>query len=91
VRSAPDAPQDSWPRLSGWAFMTADVFDDADKLIVRIEAPGMRREDFNVEVDGDVLTVWGEKRIDQEATDGRWRSVQSAYGLFRREVPFRCR
>jgi HSP20 family protein len=71
--------------------MTADVFDDADKLIVRIEAPGIRREDFNVEVDGDVLTVWGEKRIDQEATDGRWRSVQSAYGLFRREVPFRCR
>ena len=80
------APQDSLPTLPGWAFMAADVFDDADKVIVRIEAPGMRREDFNVEVDGDVLTVWGEKRIDREATEGRWRSVQSAYGLFRRDV-----
>ena len=79
-------PQDSLPRLTGWAFMAADVFDDADKVTVRIEAPGMRREDFNVEVDGDVLTVWGEKRIDREATEGLWRSVQSAYGLFRRDV-----
>ena len=37
------APQDSLQTLPGWAFMTADVFDDADKVIVRIEAPGMRR------------------------------------------------
>ena len=59
--------------------MAADVFDDADKVIVRIEAPGMRREDFNVEVNGDVLTVWGEKRIDSEATEGRWHR-KSQYG-----------
>ena len=31
--------------FGGWAFMAADVFDDDDKVIVRIEAPGMRRED----------------------------------------------
>ena len=84
--SASAAPQDSLPRLTRWAFLAADVFDDADKVIVRIEAPGLRREDFNVEVDGDVLTVWGEKRIDRESAEGLWRSVQSAYGLFRRDV-----
>ncbi len=84
--SAPAAPQDAWPPLTGWAFMAADVFDDADKVIVRIEAPGMRREDFNVDLHGDLLTVWGEKRIDREATDGRWRLVQCAYGRFRRDV-----
>ena len=49
--------QDSMPRMTGWALMAADVFDDADKVIVRIEAPGMRRDDFNVELNGDVLTV----------------------------------
>lgn len=72
------------PRLAHWAFMAADVFDDADKVIVRIEAPGLRSEDFNVELKGDVLTVRGEKRIDREATEGRWRVVQCAYGSFRR-------
>ena len=72
--------------FGGWAFMAVDVFDDDDKVIVRIEAPGMRREDFNVELHGDVLTVWGEKQFDHEATRGRYSVVQCAYGSFRREV-----
>ena len=71
-------PQNVLPRVTGWAFMAADVFDTADEGIVRIEAPAMRREDFNVELNGDLLTVWGEKRIDREATDGRWRVAQCA-------------
>ena len=66
--------------------MAADVLDNADDVIVRIEAPGMRREDFNVELNGDVLTVWGEKRIDREATAGHLRVAQCAYGSFRRDV-----
>ena len=72
--------------FGGWAFMAADVFDDDDKVIVRIEAPGMRREDFNVELRGDVLTVWGEKQFDREASRGRYSVVQCAYGSFRRDV-----
>ncbi len=93
-RSAPQSPanapapaqQGAWPRMTRWAFMAADVFEAADKVVVRIEAPGMQREDFNVALDGQVLTVWGEKRFDAEATQGQWRVVQSAYGNFRREV-----
>ena len=72
--------------FGGWSFMAADVFDDDDKVIVRIEAPGMRREDFNVDLHGDVLTVWGEKQFDREASHGRYSVVQCAYGSFRREV-----
>lgn len=73
--------------FGGWAFMAADVFDDDDKVIVRIEAPGMRRDDFNVELHGDLLTVWGEKQLDKEAGSGRYSVVQCAYGSFRRDVP----
>ena len=72
--------------FGGWAFMAADVFDDDDRVIVRIEAPGMRREDFNVELHDHVLTVWGEKQFDQEASRGRRSVVQCAYGSFRRDV-----
>ncbi len=75
------------PAMDGWAFMAADVFDDNDKVVVRLEAPGMRREDFNIELDGDLLSVWGEKRLERESTQGRWRVMQCAYGSFRREVP----
>ena len=83
---SPAARQGRLPQMAGWAFMAADVFDDADKVIVRIEAPGLQRVDFSVELDGDVLTVRGEKRIDRETTEGRWRVVQCAYGSFRRDV-----
>jgi HSP20 family protein len=84
--NSPGAAQAKGPRMTGWAFLAADVFESADKVIVRIEAPGMQREDFNVALNGDVLTVSGEKWSDRETTNGQWRLVQSAYGNFRRDV-----
>ncbi|MCU6433543.1 Hsp20/alpha crystallin family protein [Undibacterium sp. Jales W-56] len=81
----PPRNEDPLP-FGGWAFMASDVFDDDDKVIVRIEAPGMRREDFNIELQGNTLTVWGEKRSDREVSRGRYSVVQCAYGSFRRDV-----
>lgn len=91
-RRAPDSPAladapDPGPLdFGGWAFMASDVFSDDDKVVVRIEAPGLRREDFNIELHGDHLTVWGEKRSDRELKQGRYSLVQCAYGSFRRDV-----
>ena len=84
--STPAARDEALLPFGGWAFMASDVFDDEDKVIVRIEAPGMRREDFNIELHGDTLTVWGEKRSDRELSRGRYSVVQCAYGSFRRDV-----
>lgn len=72
--------------FGGWAFMASDVFADDDKVVVRIEAPGLRREDFNIDLRGDTLTVWGEKRSDREVKNGRYSVVQCAYGSFCRNV-----
>ena len=71
---------------SHWAFLAADVVADDKKVTVRLEAPGMRREDFNVELNGNVLTVRGEKRIDRESGWGSCRVEQCAYGSFLRKV-----
>lgn len=89
--AAESAPPASWPgtgleSFNSWAFLAADVVDADDKLVVRIEAPGMRREDFHVELDAGVLSVWGEKRFDGEARQGRYTIAQCAYGSFRRDV-----
>ncbi len=86
TEDAAAAPLKPMPRSTRWAFLAADVFESDDKVIVRIEAPGMQRDDFNVALNGDVLTVWGEKRIHSESAGGQWRVVQSAYGQFRRDV-----
>ncbi|MDE2564486.1 MAG: Hsp20/alpha crystallin family protein [Burkholderiales bacterium] len=83
--SAVEAEGDLLP-IGGWAFMASDVFDDDDKVVVRIEAPGLRREDFSIELHDDTLTVRGEKRADRETRRGRWSVVQCAYGRFRRDI-----
>ncbi|MEO7128134.1 MAG: Hsp20/alpha crystallin family protein [Rhodoferax sp.] len=82
-----DIDDDAWlPGLS-WAMLGGDVFEDDKRVVVRIEAPGMRKSDFNIEVIGDELVVRGEKRFERESSEGRWRVLQCAYGSFHRSVP----
>jgi HSP20 family protein len=76
-----------FPPIERWAYMAADVIEEDDDVVVRLEAPGMRREDFIVELREAVLSVRGEKRIDRESKRAGYRVVECAYGTFRRDVP----
>lgn len=71
----------------GWSMLGGDVFEDDKRLVVRLEVPGMEKNDFDIEVRDDMLIVQGEKRFERESTEGRWRVLQCAYGSFRRVVP----
>ncbi len=75
----------------GWALLGGDVFEDERRLVVRIEVPGMKKEEFKIEVLDDTLVVSGEKRFEREANEGRYRVLQCAYGSFRRAVPLPTR
>jgi HSP20 family protein len=72
---------------SRWGLLTADVFDDDDKVAVRLEVPGMDANDFNIQVVDDVLVVHGEKRIERAQGQGRYRLLECAYGSFERAIP----
>lgn len=71
----------------GWSMLGGDVFEDDKRVVVRIEVPGMEKEDLDVHVVDGSLVVRGEKRFEHERTDGRWRVLQCAYGSFNRVVP----
>jgi HSP20 family protein len=75
------------PAIGRWAYLAADVIEEDDHIVVRLEAPGMRREDFKVELRDAVLSVQGEKRVDRESKSAGYRVVECAYGAFRRDVP----
>jgi HSP20 family protein len=64
-----------------------DVFEDDKRIVVRLEAPGMSKGDFDIQVLDDALVVRGQKRFKREGTEGRWRVLQCAYGSFLRAVP----
>lgn len=70
-----------------WGLVGGDVFEDERRVVIRLELPGMERQDFDIQVLGDTLTVKGEKRFERESSEGRWRVLQCAYGSFVRRVP----
>jgi HSP20 family protein len=74
-------------RSAGWGVLAAEVFDDHDNIVVRLEAPGMDKGDFDLKVLDDYLVVRGEKHIERERTEGRYHVTECAYGRFERAIP----
>ncbi len=74
-------------RSSGWGLLAAEVFDDDNRVVVRLEAPGMERDDFDLQVLDNYLVVRGEKRIEREHSEGDYHVSECAYGQFRRAIP----
>lgn len=70
-----------------WALLNANVFDDDEKVVVELEAPGLNAEDFDVNVVENVLIVSGEKHFEKEETKGDYRLLERAYGHFSRSIP----
>lgn len=71
-----------------WGLVTADLREEDEQVVVRLEAPGMEREDFDISVvQGRALVVRGEKRVEREATRGRYHVMESAFGFFERTIP----
>ncbi|HXG29153.1 MAG TPA: Hsp20/alpha crystallin family protein [Nevskiales bacterium] len=85
--SSDEVDDESYLPTRRWAMLGGDVFEDERRLVVRLELPGMAKEDIAIEVCDDALVVSGEKRFARESTAGRWRVMQCAYGHFRRVVP----
>lgn len=81
---------DHFLRSRGWAMLSGELFEDDARLIVRLELPGMDKQDIDVEVRDGRLLVTGEKRFERESTEGRWRMMQCAYGSFRRSIELPC-
>lgn len=85
--SSAEVDDDFYLPTRGWAMLGGDVFEDEERLVVRIEVPGMEKDDIAIEVTDEALRISGEKRFERETTDGRWRVMQCAYGSFHRLVP----
>ncbi len=77
-------------RSVGWGVLAAEVYNDDSRVVVRLEAPGMQKEDFNIQIVDDYLVVRGEKRIERESVNGNYHILECAYGSFERAVPLPC-
>lgn len=81
-----EVDDDFYMPSQAWGMLGGDVFEDEARLVVRVEAPGMEKKNFKIEVKDNALVIRGEKRFEREESEGRWRVLQCAYGRFSRVV-----
>jgi HSP20 family protein len=67
---------------------TVDVSEDKDNVILRAEMPGMSKEDVNISIQDNVLTLKGEKKQEKEEKDKSYHRIERSYGSFCRSFQF---
>lgn len=80
-------PKDSllapFPR---WSLLAGEVEETDKDIVVRLELPGMQKEDCQITVDGNVLYVSGEKHAERSSHDSTYHVMERAYGSFQRTI-----
>ncbi|MCE5200082.1 MAG: Hsp20/alpha crystallin family protein [Armatimonadota bacterium] len=70
------APDRAWAPV-------VDILETESDLVVRAELPGLHRDDIDVEVTAESLTIRGERKFDEESRD-KYIRVERPYGAFQR-------
>ena len=61
-----------------------DVHETANEIVVTAELPGVKPEEVDVNLTGNILTIKGEKKEDVEQKGKNWHRIERSYGTFQR-------
>ena len=64
---------------------TTDIFAEGDDLVIRCELAGVHREDIDIELTGDTLTISGERRSEL-SKEVHFYTRERSFGHFRRSM-----
>src|SRR5215468_4308651 len=59
-----------------------DVYEDGQKVVVKLEVPGIKQEDLDVRVENNTLTVKGERKFESEEKEENFHRIERRYGSF---------
>jgi HSP20 family protein len=80
-----ESPWAELPALGDWT-PAVDVTEGKEAITVKAELPGVDPKDINVALEGDLLTIKGEKEQKKEEKDERQHRIERTYGAFMRSV-----
>jgi len=63
---------------------SVDISETKDDFVVKAELPGLEAKDVNVSISGNVLTIKGEKKAEEEEKDEHYHRVERYSGSFQR-------
>ncbi|MBM4141616.1 MAG: Hsp20/alpha crystallin family protein [Nitrospira sp.] len=65
---------------------TVDVFEEGDNVVVKAELPGMGKEDIDVKVTDDIITISGEKKKEEKVEKKNYYRIERSHGSFTRSL-----
>lgn len=77
-----------WPRLGipelEEITPTVDIYEEAGDVVIKADLPGMKKENIDVNISGDTVTISGEKKKEEKVEKKNYYSIERSYGSFKR-------
>ncbi len=61
-----------------------DIYEDAQRVVLKLEVPGIEEKDLDVRVENHTLTVKGERKFESEEKEENFHRIERRYGSFYR-------
>lgn len=65
----------------------ADVWEEGNKVMARIEVPGVKKEDINLNINDDLIEIKAEKKSEKEDKGKDFYRFERSYAGFYRTIP----
>ena len=63
-----------------------DLYEDKDNLVLRAEIPGLKKEDIDISVHENVVSITGERRSEKKVEGDQSAREERSYGRFTRSL-----
>ena len=72
--------------LSSWSSPAIDMYQTDNEVVVKAALPGLKPEEVQINVTGEVLTIRGETKQEEQTKDKSWHIREHRWGAFERSV-----
>jgi len=69
--------------MAQWA-PPVDIYETENEIILKAELPEIKKEDVEINVENNVLTLKGERKFEKETKKENYHRVERSYGSFKR-------
>ena len=69
---------------NGSWYPAVDILNEKENVILNIELPGLKKDDISVKIEERVLTIQGERKIENEENKENYYRRERTYGSFKR-------
>jgi HSP20 family protein len=67
-----------------------DIYEDEHKIVLKLEVPGMKEDELDIQLENNVLTVRGERKFEKEEKEENFHRIERRYGSFYRSLTRRA-